>query len=106
MAMCLMGDADGWGRVANAKPQLPKVRPLKLEVEQRGQAPGEAGALLALGRQPASGSTMSTCSVAFFFRRLLARPTGRRGGEGRHFRTRSLELVAGRSKLRPFYHTK
>lgn len=47
--------------------------------------------------------------LAFFFRRLLAHPAGM----GWHFRTRSLELVAdflelvaGRSKLRPFYHTK
>lgn len=61
------------------------------------------------GWQPASGSTMPICFTAFSFQRLLAHPTGM----GWHFRTRNLELVAdflelvaGRSKLRLFYHNK
>lgn len=73
------------------------------------EAPFKAGVPLALRLRPASGCIMSICSIAFFFRRLLAHPAGM----GWHFRTRSLELVAdflelvaGRSKLRPLYHTK
>lgn len=85
MATCLTGEGMV-GRVANAEPQLPKVRPLKVEATRSvacEEAPGEAGAPLALGRPPASGSTVSACSVALFFSEAVGSPHWKgRGARG------------------------
>lgn len=114
MAMSLTGKACSECRVLGSEglTSLEVVVVLKLEAKAPWppvRPPSKPESCLARELQPASGGTVSICSTAFFFRRLLAHPAGM----GWHFRTRSLEpvadfleLVAGRSKLRPLYHTK